>query len=262
MWSLALPLLFTLLAWWGSTAAILQLVKLPRRTHPLVMALGTLALPLGLYAVAAPGDGSAPGAGAAYLGFCAALLVWGWQELAFLLGYVTGPHREPCPEGVTEAQRVRLAVRAVLHHELALVLLGTLIAVLTPAGGSPMALWTFAALWVLRLSAKLNLFLGSRNPQAHLLPPHLAYMGSYFRRRPMNPLFPWSMALSLLAAAALAGAALAAGVGEHDRTALLLLAALVALGALEHALMMLPAREHVAAAALAAPLPQRPVERP
>ncbi len=262
MWSLALPPLFTLLAWWGSTAAILWLVKLPRRTHPLVMALGTLALPLGLFAVAASAGDGPPGAGAAYLGFCAALLVWGWQELAFLLGYVTGPHRKPCPEGAPEGQRVRLAVRAVLHHELALVLLGAVIVVLTPAGGSPMAMWTFAALWALRLSAKLNLFLGSRNPQAHLLPAHLAYMGSYFRRRPMNPLFPWSLGLSLLAAAALAGGALAAGAGDHDRTALLLLAALVALGALEHALMMLPAREHAAAAALSAPLPRSPIERP
>lgn len=259
MWSLALPVLFTLLAWWGSTAAILQLVKLPRRTHRLLMALATLALPLGFYAVARSG-GATAGAGAAYVGFCAALLLWGWQELAFLLGYVTGPHRQPCPEGLPERERVQLAVRAVLHHELALLLLGVLIVALTPAGGSPVAAWTFAALWALRLSAKLNLFLGSRNPQAHLLPPHLAYLGSYFRRRPMNRLFPWSMALSLLAAALLAGAALPAGVGEHDRTALMLLAALVALGALEHALMMVSPRERSTSAPLAAPLPQRPAE--
>ena len=243
MWSLALPLAFTLLAWWASTAAILYLVGLPRRTHRWSMLLSTLALPLLLYAVAqAGGEAATRGAGAAYAAFTAALLVWGWQELAFLLGYVTGPRRQPCPDGVSRGRRVMLAVEVVLHHELALLLLGAAVYLLSLGDGSRVAWWTFAALWVMRLSAKLNLFLGARNLQEHLLPPHLSYMASYFRHRPMNRLFPWSMLLSVLAAAALVHGALADGTSEHDRTGLLLVAALVALGALEHGMMMLPGR--------------------
>lgn len=248
MWSLALPVLFTVFAWWSSTAAILYLVKLPRRTHGLIMLLGTLALPLGLYWVYTAGGAEGRGAGAAYAAFSAALMVWGWQELAFLLGYVTGPHRQPCPTEASPGRRVWLAVRTVLHHELALVALGVAIYFLSPEDGSHVACWTFAALWVMRLSAKLNLFLGARNLQDHLLPPHLAYLGSYFRKRSMNALFPWSMALCLAAAAALIGAALPSGISEHDRTALMLVAALIALGALEHGLMMLPMRSSAGAA--------------
>ena len=65
------------------------------------------------------------------------------------------------------------------------------------------ALWTFAALWVMRLSAKLNVFLGVRNLNEQFLPEHLRYMHSYFRQRPSNALFPVSViAVTALAAAA------------------------------------------------------------
>jgi putative photosynthetic complex assembly protein 2 len=241
-WSVLLPLGFTLVAWWASTAGILYLVKLPRHTHRWTMLAGTLALPVLLYAVATAGGESARGPAAAYVAFTAALLVWGWQELAFLLGYVTGPRRLPCPDDISRGRRVALAIEVVLHHELALLVLGVAVFLLSPPDGGRVAWWTFAALWLMRLSAKLNLFLGARNPQEHLLPPHLAYLGSYFRRRPMNRLFPWSIGLSLLAIAILGGAAFGHGASEHDRTALLLVTALVALGALEHGLMMVPTR--------------------
>jgi putative photosynthetic complex assembly protein 2 len=42
----------------------------------------------------------------AYIAFTCTVLVWAWQEIAFLLGYVTGPRRTPCPAG-----RQRLAAR-------------------------------------------------------------------------------------------------------------------------------------------------------
>ncbi|GAP34378.1 putative photosynthetic complex assembly protein PuhE [Piscinibacter sakaiensis] len=232
------PVVFTILAWWLGTRAVHHLATRPRHTHPRTMALGTLALLPMIAALAA--SGGADGPAAAYLGFSLALLLWGWQELAFLLGYVTGPRRLPCPPDAGPLNRVRYAVQVLLHHELALLALAGAVWWATPAGGSRAALWTFAALWVLRLSAKLNLFLGARNLQAEMLPPHLRYLASYFRRRPMNGLFPWSMLASLAAVAALVGAATADGTSAHDHAALLLVATLVALGALEHGLMMWP----------------------
>ena len=235
------PALFALLAWWLSTAAILQLVALPRRTHRWTMLLATLALPalLWLWRVASPVHDSG-GASGAYVAFTAALLVWGWQELAFLLGYVTGPRRRPCPDNAAGAHRVRLATETVLHHELALLALGALLWLLVREGASPVAWWTFCALWLLRLSAKLNLFLGARNLQAELLPAHLTYLASYFRRAPMNALFPLSIAGCALALALLLRAAWAEPATVHEQTGLLLVAWLVALGALEHVLLMLP----------------------
>lgn len=232
------PALFALAAWWLSTAAILRLVALPRRTHPWTMLLATLALPAVLWALFAAGP--VRDAGSAYAVFTAALLVWGWQELGFLLGYVTGPRRRACPEGAVGARRMRLATGTVLHHELALLVLGALLWLLMQQGASPVAWWTFCALWLLRLSAKLNLFLGARNPQAELLPAHLAYLASYFRRARMNALFPLSMGGCALALALLLHAALMEPASEHEQTGLLLVAWLVALGALEHVLLMLP----------------------
>ena len=44
----------------------------------------------------------------AYCAFTCALLVWGWQEIAFLLGCVTGPRRSACPHGATGWRRTRL----------------------------------------------------------------------------------------------------------------------------------------------------------
>ena len=40
------------------------------------------------------------------------------------------------------------------------------------------------------VSAKLNLFFGVRNLSEAFLPPHLKYLQSFFRRRPMNALLP------------------------------------------------------------------------
>ena len=45
-------------------------------------------------------------------------------------------------------------------------------------------------------SARLNVFLGARNLNEHFLPPHLAYLGSFLRKRPMNLLFPFSVTIS------------------------------------------------------------------
>jgi hypothetical protein len=65
-----------------------------------------------------------PGSPAPILAFTCAILVWAWQEVAFLLGYVTGPRRVALSAGRSGWRRAGYALQAVLHHELALVLLG------------------------------------------------------------------------------------------------------------------------------------------
>jgi putative photosynthetic complex assembly protein 2 len=88
----------------------------------------------------------------------------------------------------------------------------------------------------MRLSTKLNIFLGVSNLSSELLPPHLAYLRSHFRKAHMNPLFP----LSLLASTALL-IHLGARAGSDTGTALLF--ALAFLGVIEHLFMMLPVRD-------------------
>ncbi|MDP4669512.1 MAG: DUF3623 domain-containing protein, partial [Burkholderiaceae bacterium] len=70
----------------------------------------------------------------AYLGFASALLIWIWQEVAFLLGLLTGPNRSPCP-GVGGWPRFWLAVKTVAYQEMALLALA--IAVVMPAWDAP-----------------------------------------------------------------------------------------------------------------------------
>jgi putative photosynthetic complex assembly protein 2 len=232
------PALYTLLLWWFSTGVIIYLNGLPRSTHPWTMGAATVLLGIALTGVAVTAaDTRVTGA---YLAFTAALTVWAWQEIGFLLGYVTGPRRHACPPGATGWRRAGHAVMAILYHELALIVLGMAVLALTWGQPNQVATWTFAVLWLMRLSAKLNVFLGVRNLNEQFLPEHLRYMHSYFRQRSGNRLFPISViAVTGLAAAAWHGA-VAGSVQAFEVTACSFVAMLLSLALLEHGFMMLP----------------------
>ena len=131
----------------------------------------------------------------AYCAFTCALLVWGWHELSFLTGWITGPRKTRLPRGTHRLAALR-ASRCARSC-------GTSWRIVAVGAGhrrrhlgrSPTR-WrtqTFLVLWVMRTSAKLNLFLGVRNLSEEFLPPHLSYLQSFFRRRPMNALLPFSV---------------------------------------------------------------------
>ena len=237
----ALPVAYAVFVWWFSTGVILYLDGLPRRTFPLSMLGATALLGVAAYGlVTSATDASVAGA---YTAFTSALAIWGWHEMAFLMGFVTGPRRSALPDGCTGRRRFVLASQVVIHHELAIAATVVLVVALTWGAPNQLGAWTFVALWLLRLSAKLNLFLGVSNTAEAMLPEHLRYLGSYFGRRPMNPLFPVSAAASTVAAVALLAEAATAGPTEpaaSGAVGLTLLGTLVALGALEHGFFVLP----------------------
>jgi putative photosynthetic complex assembly protein 2 len=102
-------------------------------------------------------------------------------------------------------------------------------------------LWTYLVLWGMRQSAKVNVFLGVRNLGESFLPEHLKYLGTYFQRRPMNVLFPFSVTLGTGAAALVWWQLLVDGGGSpFQRAGLALTGTMLALGALEHWLLVLP----------------------
>ena len=234
----AAPVAYVLFAWWFSTGVILYLVGLPRATHKWTMAASTALLVLALAEVAR--TASDTGHAAAYIGFTAALAVWAWQEVAFLLGYVTGPRRTPCPDGSTGWRRAGYALQTLLHHELALIVLGLAVLAITWGGANPTGLSAFMIFWVMRQSAKLNVFLGVRNLSEDFLPPHLKYLQTYFRHAPMNALFPVSVAASSWLAVLLWQAAAAHGISAFEATALTFSGTLLSLAILEHWFMVLP----------------------
>jgi putative photosynthetic complex assembly protein 2 len=233
-----LPALTTLLVWWFSTGAILYLDGLPRTTYRWSMLGATAVLAAGLYGLFATRHDT--GVSGAYVAFLCTIGVWGWQEVGFLLGFVTGPRREPCPPGCTGWRRAGLALGTILHHELAILALGAAVFALTWGGANPVGPWTFLVLWAMRQSAKLNLFLGVRNLSEEFLPDHLRYLESYFRRRTMNPLFPVSIAGSAIVTLLVWQAALAPDAGAARAAGLAFVGTLLALAILEHVFMLLP----------------------
>jgi putative photosynthetic complex assembly protein 2 len=238
MTDLLLPAVFTVFAWWFSTGAILWLDGLPPRTFRASLAAASALAGVALWGLAATaGDTSLAGA---YLAFLCGLMVWAWQEMAFLMGLVTGPRRAPSDPGAPPLQRFGNAVMAILHHELAILAGAVLVLALTWGGENLVGLWTYLLLWVMRLSAKLNLFLGVPNLAEEFLPDHLAYLQSYFRRRPMNLLFPFSVTGGTVGTVLLFQAATADGATAAAAAGYVFLATMLALAVLEHWFLVLP----------------------
>ena len=186
-----LPVLFVIAAWFVSTGVVIALDRLPVATFR--YSLGGMALVAGgglWLAGHVATDASAHGA---YLGFAAALAVWGWHEMSFLMGVVTGPRRAPLPHGATGWTRFRLAAATLIWHEIALALTALAMLALTWGAPNQVAAIAFAVLFVMRISAKLNIFLGVPNLTVDFLPVQLAYLKSYFRVAVFNPLFPVSV---------------------------------------------------------------------
>ena len=153
---------------------------------------------------------------------------------------MTGPRRTACPVGSTGWRRAGFAIQTLLHHELALMVLCIAVVAVTWGGTNPTGIATFMIFWVMRQSAKLNVFLGVRNLSEAFLPPHLKYLQTYFKRAPMNALFPVSVAVSSWLAVLLWQAAAAHGVSAFEATALTFSGTLLSLAILEHWFMVLP----------------------
>ncbi|TRD22581.1 putative photosynthetic complex assembly protein PuhE [Palleronia caenipelagi] len=223
----AVAALAALFLWWFSTGAILWVVQRADRgsagAHGRVLLWSLPLLVAGIGGVILS-DG-------AYGGFVSALALWGWIELAFLTGCVTGPVRGEMPFCLTEAQRFRAAWSVLMWHEL---LLATGL-VLVWAAGDETARLTYSVLFGARISAKLNIFLGVPRINAEFLPERLSHLPSYFRRGPVSWFFPLSVLV--LTAAVFCWLERAMVTGEVQFA---LLATLTGLALLEHWLMVLP----------------------
>lgn len=242
MGSYLLAISIALVAWWFSTGLILLLNHRPRSTYWLSFSAASLVLAGSLFYL--PSVSAQTGQADAILAFILALLIWGWLEMGYLMGIITGPRNTACPAVRSERQRFKLALGTSIYHELAVVFLGVCIIALTWGEPNQVATQSFICLWLMRWSCKLNIFLGVRNYNGQWLPPQLHYLDSYTRRRTMNPLFPLSVTLGTLAAVHFFAAAHAShtAFGEVGN---LLVATLIALAVIEHVFLMLPLGEAV-----------------
>lgn len=234
----AYPALYCLFVWWFSTGLIVFLNNLPRKTFRLSMGAATAIAGISLYRLATGShDTSVAGA---YAAFTYGVLVWGWHEMAFFMGFLTGPRKTACPRSSRGWRHFGYGVSACLDHELAI--LGTAVAVLWATHGAPnqIGCWTFMALWGMRQSAKLNVFLGVLNLGEAFVPPHLNYLISFMTRRRMNWLMPFSILGGIFLVAELVRRAYAPGVTPFEAAGLSCLITMLSLAVLEHALLVTP----------------------
>jgi putative photosynthetic complex assembly protein 2 len=232
-----LPILYALFLWWFSTGVIIFLDRLPRWTFLYSIAGATIVLLCSLYGLW--WSSTHTNVMDAYVGFSCALMVWGWHEISFLMGILTGPRRSACPEGVSGWHRFCCAAQTLLYHEIGILVTATLIVALTAHGQNQFGTWTFMILWWMRLSAKLNVFFGVRNLTEELLPSHLYYLSTYFKRKPINLFFPVSVTVSTIFAVWIAGNA-EAGLSPFETVGYVFLTSLMCLAILEHWFLVLP----------------------
>ena len=184
---LAAGVVYVVFLWWFSTGAILWLDRRPKVTYRWsLIAVTVIAAVAGCGLAASLRDATPFGA---VIAFTCALAIWGWHELTFLTGLISGPQRTACPSDVPGWRRFILATSTLIYHEIALLLTALVIAAVSWQAPNQFACWTFLVLFFSRLSAKLNLFFGVPNFSDELFPDHLRYLSSYLRRSPASALF-------------------------------------------------------------------------
>jgi putative photosynthetic complex assembly protein 2 len=243
--SVWLASLAAIILWWLSTGLILWRVRHADhggpQAHMWSVVLGLPLLGAGMWGFqSALMETSVLGA---YAAFLSALAIWGWIELAFLSGIITGPNTSICPRNARPWDRFARAVGTIMWHEL--LLIATMILMVTAAMDAPntLGLWTFVVLFFARISAKLNLFFGVPRINTEFLPRPLVHLASHFRLAPMNAVFPVSVTALTFAAACWMERATAAAT-DAAFTGYVLLSALTLLAVLEHWFMVLPLPDH------------------
>lgn len=236
-----LPVVATILTWFFATALIAWLDNRERWTFPRSLLLAGLAGVSGLVMIVAASH--APTIGGVYASFAGAILVWSWHEVSFLTGAVTGPRREACPPDARGLVRFRHAVSAVAWHELALGASALALISLCWSAPNQIGAMTFALLLAMRLSTKIVIYCGVPNMSTDILPPHLAYLKTYFGPARMGIELGIAIVAASLLALWLGSIALAAPASSASAAGASLLFALATLGALEHLFLALPVRD-------------------
>ncbi len=231
------PAMFALFVWWFSTGAIIFLDNLPRKTFKWSMLGATIVSLSCLYGLKV--TASQTSLLSAYEAFFFGLFAWGWQEISFYMGYVTGTRHEPCPEGCSGWKHFGHAIETSLYHEVAIIISACTIFVLTRHEPNQIGMWTFMVLWWMHQSAKLNVFFGVRNLNEEFLPEHLNFLKSFLKSKPMNLFFPISITVSMVIATMLFEHAASAPTA-FERSGDTFLGTMMALAILEHWFLVIP----------------------
>ncbi|MEO0542371.1 MAG: putative photosynthetic complex assembly protein PuhE [Pseudomonadota bacterium] len=231
-------IIIAIAAWWVSTGLVIMVVRgLGGRSVALMIATAVAFLGLVLLWDARNETTQL----AVYKGFFGALALWAWHEVTFLTGLIVGPRRVGITADVGGADRFYKAFLAIRDHELALFGTGLVLVVVFAGFDNPAGWLTYMLLWAMRLSTKLNVFLGAPNAVSEILPERLSYLTSYFRTDRTHSMFILSIAVITMVMTIFAYTAAQASGGQAVLWTLL--ATFAALALLEHLFLVLPIRD-------------------
>lgn len=236
-----IAVLIAMFSWWFSTGIILLAVRRAdigrSMTHGKLVAFYMPLFALGLAGLVV--SAGALTVTSVYVAFLSVLLIWGWIELAFLTGIVTGPERRPCPPGLVGWARFTRAWHALSHHEMLLLCGLLIVTVVTTGSDNTFGFWTYIILFTARISAKLNLFFGVPRINTEFMPKPLQHLKSYFRQGNVTAAFFLGVTFLSLTAACF-GERMIAAETAASMVGFALLTALATLAALEHWVMVIP----------------------
>lgn len=236
-----MPFIVTVAIWFVATGLIAWADNRERATFSRSLMVGSAAGIVGLLVILV--SSLSAHVWSAYLSFIGALMVWGWHELSFLTGASAGPRRGPGDTSLTGLARFRQAAATVMHHEVALAITALLLISLSWNAPNQIGATVFVLMFGMRLTSKINLFVGVPNTTSEMLPEHLAYLKTYFGPNRMTLL----LALSILGLGAMTAwfgtLALSAPLGSAEMVGASLLTTLALLGVLEHFFLALPFRD-------------------
>lgn len=260
MLAVIIPIAAALFVWWFGTGVVLvagRLGPLGRRAAFLAL---TAAAGVAVWAAMAVAEVRTPTA--AYIAFTAGVVLWAWHEASFLFGYITGPRRTPCPHGLRGWRRFVAATETLILHEVAILATAAALVALTWNAANTIAAATFALLWIMRLSTKVNLYLGVSNFTDDFMPTRLSYLKSYFGPASTNALFPASAILAAGVTLMAFTVAWREGADAFTHVGWTLLGAMAGLATLEHVFLVAPWREEALWGFLANGAPRAPALAP
>lgn len=227
-------------AWWLLTGLALLLVHQPKKiahrgfiTHSIFTLAAWLCLPL---------NAASTSPIAVATGFLLGLIIWGWLELSYLLGYVNGPNHSHFEGGASTWLRFKGALATTIYHEATVVASVAFLAAMTMNQPNRTAFYTVTVLCLMRWSAKLNLFFGVRTFNDRWLPAHLHYLTSYLRLEKASVLLPLSTLAGLFITYKIYELAGSADILSHQLS-LHLVASLMLLASIEHIFLLFPVNE-------------------
>lgn len=234
----SLLVFYALAVWWGATGLILWLNSRSESTYRASLIGAGILAAAGL--MAAVMTSTWESTAGAIIGFTGALSMWAFNEMLFLMGIVVGRHEDIPPAGERGWQRFKRASLAIAHHEVALLLTLIALAALFLGAPNPTAFWVFSLLWAMRLSTKLNIYLGVPNTAAELLPSRISHLRAYFRTARPSVLFPISLTAAAATSLTIYAYTISPDTTPQGAAAGTLLLTFALLGLLEHLLLAAP----------------------